>query len=100
MLEHYSVSFTRGRCARCNRRGLLCLDRLIAQHGADAPVPAVLRAVVDHCLRRDEREREQCDPYLPELKPLFIARLCTSDVTRSTYSNRSADDRFLARWHR
>lgn len=55
------------------RCGRLRVDRLLAEHGADAPVGMVLRALVGDCPRQDQRERERCDPCGPELAQLPAA---------------------------
>ena len=65
------------RCDRCDRYGRLRIDRLLAQHGPDAPVGTVMRALVSDCPQRDAQpERERCDPYAPELWEFSVRRRC------------------------
>lgn len=39
-------------CTRCDRRGRLYTDRLVTQHGAGMPMPALLRWLSADCPRR------------------------------------------------
>jgi hypothetical protein len=60
------------RCSRCDRHGRLHLGRLIAQHGADAAGPDVLRALVGDCPKRETfNPHDRCDPYMPGLASIF-----------------------------
>ncbi len=60
------------KCGRCDRHGRLRIDRLLAQHGPDAPVGTVMRALIGDCPQRNaQQERDRCDPYAPELLEFF-----------------------------
>jgi hypothetical protein len=62
-------------CNRCNRHGRLRTARLVAEHGADLPVPELLRILSADCLRRQAMERGQladvCGIHCPGLPRLF-----------------------------
>jgi hypothetical protein len=66
-----SATFTShawSRCGRCERHGRLHLARLIAQHGADAALPDVLRAIAGDCPKREAfNVHDRCDVYVPVL---------------------------------
>jgi hypothetical protein len=56
------------RCSRCDRHRRLSTARLVAQYGADAPCPDVLRALTADCPKREAFSlHERCDPYMPGL---------------------------------
>jgi hypothetical protein len=56
------------KCGRCDRHGRLHLRRLVAEHGADAGVPDVLRALVGDCPKREAFNlHDRCDPFMPGL---------------------------------
>jgi hypothetical protein len=56
------------RCGRCPRHGRLRIARLLAEHGADAAGPDVLRALVGDCPKREAFNiHNRCDPYVPGL---------------------------------
>lgn len=38
-------------CNRCDRRGRVSTARLLAEHGPDMPVPALLRVIAADCRR-------------------------------------------------
>ncbi len=59
------------RCRRCERRGRLRLDRLIAQHGADFPAPALRHLLAGDYPRRDASLYERCDVYFPNVPDAF-----------------------------
>jgi hypothetical protein len=65
-LSHLEV-----RCSRCERRGRLRLDRLIAAHGADFPGPALRTILAGDCPRRDVSLYERCDVYFPNVPTVF-----------------------------
>jgi len=59
------------RCRRCERRGRLRLDRLIARHGADFPGPALREILAGDCPRRDASLYERCSVYFPNVPTVF-----------------------------
>jgi len=55
-------------CNRCARRGRLRIPRLIAEHGADLPVPELRRIVASDCPRMmAEQMRDGCGVHFPGL---------------------------------
>ncbi len=56
------------RCGRGKRRGRRRFNRPLAQHGPEAPVAAVLRALVADCPHQDGN---RCDRFSPELERLL-----------------------------
>ena len=42
-------------CGRCGRHGRLSLDRLLAEHGPDMPMPALGRVLAADCTRMIEQ---------------------------------------------
>jgi hypothetical protein len=62
------------RCGQCDQHGRLSVARLLAEHGPDAAMGAVMRAKVGDCPRRDAVQiQDRCDPYCPDLVRLFRA---------------------------
>ena len=59
------------RCRRCERRGRLRLDRLIAQHGADFPGPALREILAGDCPKRDAPLYERCSVFFPDVPKVF-----------------------------
>jgi hypothetical protein len=59
------------RCAHCERRGRLRLDRLIAAHGADLPAPELRHLLAGDCPRRDASLYERCSVYFPNVPKVF-----------------------------
>ena len=59
------------RCRRCERRGRLRLDRLIAQHGADFPGPALREILAGDCPKWDASLYERCSVYFPNVPTVF-----------------------------
>jgi hypothetical protein len=59
------------RCRRCDRRGRLRLDRLIAVHGADFPGPALRGILAGDCPKRDASLYERCSVYFPNVPTVF-----------------------------
>jgi hypothetical protein len=58
-------------CNRCDRRGRLHTAALVAEHGADMPVPALLRIIAADCPRmRAAAFHDVCGVYLPQLSKL------------------------------
>jgi hypothetical protein len=57
--------------SRCDRRGRLRTVRLMAAHGADMPIPELLRILSADCPRRQAMERGQladvCGIHCPGL---------------------------------
>ena len=65
-LSHLEV-----RCRRCERRGRLRLDRLIAEHGADFPGPALREILPGDGPKRDVSLYERCDAHFPNVPTVF-----------------------------
>jgi hypothetical protein len=59
------------RCRRCERRGRLRLDRLIAQHGADFPAPELRHLLAGDCPHRDASIYERCKVHFPNIPTVF-----------------------------
>ena len=68
-LSHLEV-----RCSRCDRRGRLRLDRLIAQHGAAFPAPELRHLLAGDCPSRDASIHERCQVHFPNLVGAFAPR--------------------------
>jgi len=59
-------------CRACPRRGRLRTARLLREHGPEAPMPAVMRAIVGDCPRLDASDiNQRCDAHCPEMSTLF-----------------------------
>lgn len=55
-------------CNRCDRRGQLRTDRLVAEHGASLSVPALLRIIAADCPRMQAAQiHDVCGVHLPQL---------------------------------
>ena len=55
-------------CRRCDRRGVLRTDRLVAEHGAGVPIPAMLRLLAADCPRmRADKMHDVCGVHIPVL---------------------------------
>lgn len=62
------VSRVEIRCARCDRRGLVRISTLVAQHGADMTLNALLRELPGDCPKRHaDRDVDRCSVALPDL---------------------------------
>lgn len=62
-----------GACNRCDRRGRLNTARLVAEHGADMPVPRLLRIVASDCPRMKAAQvHDVFGVHLPELSGLGL----------------------------
>jgi hypothetical protein len=61
------------RCGRCGRHGCLAVARLLAEHGPDAAMGAVIRAQVGDCPKRDASEIVMIQ-YCPDLPQPFRER--------------------------
>ncbi len=60
-------------CNRCDRRGRLRLDRLLAEHGPAMPVPDLLRLLSADCPRRiADKMHDACGTHLPGLVGLGL----------------------------
>jgi hypothetical protein len=59
------------RCRRCDRCGRLRLDRLIDQHGADFPGPALRDLLPGDCLKRNASLYERCNVHFPNVPTVF-----------------------------
>jgi len=62
-------------CNRCDRRGRLRTERLVAQHGPGTSMPDLLTRLSADCPRRQAMERGQladvCGIHCPQLTQLF-----------------------------
>jgi len=55
-------------CNRCDRRGRLRTARLMAEHGADLPIPALRQIVAADCPRMAaEQMHDGCGVHFPGL---------------------------------
>ena len=64
-------------CSRCDRRGRVSVHRLIADHGPDKPLPAILAGLAADCPRRgDGSWFDRCDPHFPDLPALLSRWSC------------------------
>lgn len=55
-------------CNRCDRRGRLYADRLIAEHGQDMPIPTLLRIIAADCPRMVAgKMHDVCGVHFPGL---------------------------------
>jgi hypothetical protein len=55
-------------CNRCDRRGRLWTDRLLAEHGPDLPTPELRRIVAADCPRMiAEQMHDVCGVHFPGL---------------------------------
>lgn len=60
-------------CGRCDRSGRLRLDRLLAQHGADMPMPELGRVLAADCPRLiADRMHDVCGWRFPALSGLVL----------------------------
>lgn len=62
-------------CSRCERRGLLRLDRLIEEHGADMGLPVLGQILARDCpYAASTSIQDRCGVCFPQLPGLFPAR--------------------------
>ena len=62
-------------CNRCERAGRYHLDTLIARHGADFGIPALLRQLSDDCPKRKSiTVYDLCGVHCPELPSFFLGK--------------------------
>jgi hypothetical protein len=55
-------------CNRCDRRGRLRTDRLLAEHGASMPIPGLLRVIAADCPKMIEAQtHDVCGIHIPTL---------------------------------
>ena len=60
-------------CSRCDRRGLLRLDRLLAEHGAGMGLPVLGQILAGDCPRAGSASiNERCGVNFPQLPELFM----------------------------
>lgn len=60
-------------CHRCDRRGRLYTDRLMAVHGPDMPMPELLRLLSADCPRRSAGSwHDVCGAHFPGLERLRL----------------------------
>ncbi len=60
-------------CNRCDRRGRLYSASLIAQHGADMPLPDLLRRLSADCPRRVAgKVHDVCGAHFPGLERVRV----------------------------
>jgi hypothetical protein len=61
-------------CHRCDRRGRLSLERLIAEHGADMGLPELRTILAGDCPRAGSVTiNDRCGVHYPQLPELFPA---------------------------
>lgn len=59
-------------CNRCDRRGQLRVDRLLAEHGAALPGPRLRRIVAADCPRMIAGEiHDMCGVHFPDMSKVF-----------------------------
>jgi hypothetical protein len=59
-------------CNRCDRRGRLSIDRLLAEHGQGLPIPELRRIVAADCPKMQAGQvHDVCGAHFPELYGLF-----------------------------
>ena len=62
-------------CRRCDRRGALRTDRLVAEYGGGIPVPAMLRLLAADCPRmRADKMHDVCGVHMPGLSVLMAGQ--------------------------
>jgi hypothetical protein len=62
-------------CSRCERRGLLRLDRLIEEHGAGIGQPVLGQLLAGDCpYAASARLTDRCGVHFPQLPVLFPPR--------------------------
>jgi hypothetical protein len=59
-------------CNRCDRRGRLRIDRLLAEHGANLPGPELRRIIAANCRRMIAGEmHDMCGVHFPDMSKVF-----------------------------
>lgn len=59
-------------CRRCDRRGVLRIDRLVGEYGGDIAIPAMLRLLAADCPRmRADKMHDVCAVHVPGLPRLI-----------------------------
>jgi hypothetical protein len=67
-----SIALLQVACNRCPRAGQLRTDRLLAEHGADLPMPRLRELVAADCPRMQAAEiRDPCGTHFPQLAAVF-----------------------------
>jgi hypothetical protein len=62
-------------CRRCERRGLMRLDRLIDEHGAGMGLPVLGQLLAGECpYAASASINDRCGVHFPQLPALFPAR--------------------------
>ena len=62
-------------CSRCDRRGLLGLDRLIEEHGAGTGLPVLAQILVVDCPHATSFSiQDRCGLHFPHLPGLFVPK--------------------------
>jgi hypothetical protein len=62
-------------CSRCERAGRYRLDTLIARHGVEFGIPALLRLLSDDCPKRKSiTVYDLCGIHCPELPAFFLGK--------------------------
>jgi len=60
-------------CNRCDRRGRLRVDRLLAEHGLALPIPELRRIIAADCAKMQAGHvHDVCGVHFPELPGLFL----------------------------
>jgi hypothetical protein len=77
-------------CEKCGRAGRYRLDRLIAEHGAEAKIPDWIAKISSDCPKRQAASiSDRCAIQCPDLLPSFACRWSEAAL-------RHADRRALA----
>jgi hypothetical protein len=59
-------------CTKCERRGRVSLERLIAEHGPMRPVASLREQLAGDCERMQQTNPyDRCDTYFPNLPAFF-----------------------------
>jgi hypothetical protein len=62
-------------CSRCERRGRLRLDRLLAEHGPEMPLPELRVILAGDCPHAGSVSiYDKCRVHFPQLRGLFMPR--------------------------
>jgi len=62
-------------CNRCDRKGEVSVDRLMAEHGPLMSIPTLLALLSADCPKRQEgRIHDVCGAHMPQLPEIFRAK--------------------------
>jgi hypothetical protein len=60
-------------CNRCDRKGRVSVDRLMAEHGALMSIPTLLALLSADCPKRIAAEtHDVCGSHMPQLPSMFL----------------------------